>query len=146
MKPKNPNFKYLPYFLILLAILGIIDASYLTYEHYAHIIPPCTTNWWIDCGKVLNSSYAMFLGLIPLALLGLFQYSAELLVVSYVALTKNRLAQLILLGLTLLGTLFSLYFVYLMIFVLHAICLYCFYSAIISFLLFIFTIIMIKYP
>lgn len=79
----------------------------------------------------------MFLGLVPLALLGMFQYTAELIVATYVAITGNKLAQKLLLFLTAMGALFSLYFVYLMIFVIQAICLYCFASAIISFLLFI---------
>lgn len=79
----------------------------------------------------------MFFGLIPLALLGVFQYTAELIVATYVAVTGNKLGQKLLLFLTAMGALFSLYFVYLMIFVIQAICLYCFASAIISFALFI---------
>lgn len=129
--------RYLPYLIIVLAFIGVIDASYLTYEHYAAIIPPCSIHWWVDCGKVLNSTYSMFFGLIPLALLGVFQYTAELIVAIYVAITGNKLAQKLLLFLTTMGALFSLYFVYLMIFVIQAICLYCFASAIISFTLFI---------
>jgi uncharacterized membrane protein len=136
--------RYLPYLIIVLAFIGVIDASYLTYEHYAAIIPPCSIHWWVDCGKVLNSSYSMFFGLIPLALLGVFQYTAELIVAIYVAITGNKLAQKLLLFLTTMGALFSLYFVYLMIFVIQAICLYCFASAIISLLIFVSTI--IAYP
>ena len=139
------NFRQvLPYLIIFLAFAGLLDASYLTYEHYARIIPPCSIHWWVDCGKVLNSSYSMFLGLVPLALLGVFQYTAELVVATYVAITGNKLAQKLLLFLTAMGAMFSLYFVYLMIFVIKAICLYCFASAIISFLLLVFTI--ITYP
>jgi uncharacterized membrane protein len=136
--------RVLPYLIIALAIAGLLDASYLTYEHYAAVTPPCSIHWWVDCGKVLNSSYSMFFGLIPLALLGVFQYTAELIVATYVAVTGNKLAQKLLLFLTGVGTLFSLYFVYLMIFVIQAICLYCFGSAIISFLLFV--TVLITYP
>lgn len=139
------NFRQvLPYLIIFLAFAGLLDASYLTYEHYARIIPPCSIHWWVDCGKVLNSSYSMFLGLVPLALLGVFQYTAELIVATYAAITGNKLAQKLLLFLAAMGALFSLYFVYLMIFVIQSICLYCFGSAIISFLLLVFTI--ITYP
>ncbi len=131
------NFRrVLPYLIIFLAFAGMLDAGYLTYKHYARIIPPCSIHWWVDCGKVLNSTYSMFLGLVPLALLGVFQYTTELIVATYVAITGNKLAQKLLLFLTMIGALFSLYFVYLMIFVIQAICLYCFASAIISFLLF----------
>jgi uncharacterized membrane protein len=136
--------QFLPYVIIGLAIAGMIDSAYLTYEHYAQIVPPCSMNWWVDCGKVLKSSYSMFLGLVPLALLGVFQYTAELIVASYTAITGSKLAQKLLLFLTTVGVLFSAYFVYLMIFVIQAICLYCFASAIISLLLFTFT--LIAYP
>lgn len=130
--------RVLPYLIIVLALAGVIDASYLTYEHYARIIPPCSIHWWLaDCGKVLGSSYSMFLGLVPLALLGVFQYTAELLLSIYIVMTNSGLAKKLLLLLSTMGVLFSAYFVYLMLFVIHAICLYCFASAIISLLIFI---------
>lgn len=124
------------YLLVLLPLLGLLDAAYLTWEHYANVVPPCSIYWWSDCGKVLKSSYSMFFGIIPLALMGVFQYLAELIVAIYLILTDNPLSAKLLRILTTVGAIFSLYFVYLMIFVIKSICLYCFASAIISFALF----------
>ena len=54
--------------LIVLSLLGIIDAGYLTYEHYQQIIPPCTVNRYFpiasDCGKVLTSAYSVIFGIL----------------------------------------------------------------------------------
>ncbi|MFZ2200121.1 MAG: vitamin K epoxide reductase family protein [Microgenomates group bacterium] len=134
--------RVLPYLIIVLALAGVIDASYLTYEHYARIVPPCSIHWWLtDCGRVLNSSYSIFLGIVPLALLGVFQYTAELLLSIYIFMTNSALTKKLLLLLSTMGLLFSAHFVYLMIFVIHAICLYCFASAIISLFLFILSLI-----
>src|SRR5699024_7132303 len=61
--------------ILFIAVLGILDASYLTYEHYSKSIPPCSTSIWVDCGKVLSSKYSM-VGPFPLSLLGLVFYSS----------------------------------------------------------------------
>ncbi len=58
-----------------LAVVGGGIAAYLTYVHYAHIAPVCTTG---GCEKVQHSSYATLAG-IPVATLGLAAYAAILL-------------------------------------------------------------------
>ena len=45
-------------------VVGIGIASYLTYVHYAHTAPICTTG---GCEKVQRSSYAKLAG-VPVAL------------------------------------------------------------------------------
>jgi uncharacterized membrane protein len=50
--------------------VGIAIAAYLTYVHYAHVAPICTTG---GCEKVQKSSYAELAG-IPVAVLGLGAY------------------------------------------------------------------------
>lgn len=52
------------------AIIGAAIAAYLTYVHYAHTSPICTTG---GCEKVQKSKYAE-LGGVPVALLGLIAY------------------------------------------------------------------------
>jgi uncharacterized membrane protein len=52
------------------AILGAAIAAYLTYVHYAHTSPICTTG---GCEKVQKSKYAELAG-VPVALLGLLAY------------------------------------------------------------------------
>ncbi len=51
-------------------IVGAGIAAYLTYVHYAHVAPVCTTG---GCEKVQKSKYAE-LGGVPVALLGLVTY------------------------------------------------------------------------
>jgi len=51
-------------------VVGIGIASYLTYVHYAHTAPICTTG---GCEKVQKSKYAELDG-VPVALLGLIAY------------------------------------------------------------------------
>ena len=51
-------------------IVGVAIAAYLTYVHYSHTAPVCTTG---GCETVQKSKYAE-LGGIPVALLGLIAY------------------------------------------------------------------------
>ena len=51
-------------------LIGIAIAAYLTYVHYAHTAPICTTG---GCETVQKSKYAE-LGGVPVALLGLVAY------------------------------------------------------------------------
>ncbi|KKP59859.1 MAG: Thioredoxin domain protein 2 [Candidatus Gottesmanbacteria bacterium GW2011_GWA1_34_13] len=128
--------KYLTYTSIVLVILGVVDAGYLTWEHYAQVIPPCYIGgWFSDCGKVLTSQYAVILG-VPLSLIGLVFYTVEATLM-FLAVNKNRLARMGLIITSIGGFIASLVFIFLM-YKLQAICLYCLGSAIISFLLFTF--------
>lgn len=127
--------RLLPFVVVILAFLGLLDSLYLTVEHYSGVIPPCTIHWWLtDCGKVLRSSYSEVFG-IPLALIGVIHYSIEGIVALFAAIAKKRWVTVSLVGLSIVGAISSMYFVFLMLFVIRAICLYCFGSAIISFLL-----------
>jgi uncharacterized membrane protein len=54
------------------ALVGAAIAAYLTYVHYAHTTPICTTG---GCEKVQKSKYAELAG-VPVALLGLIAYAA----------------------------------------------------------------------
>src|SRR6185369_10516867 len=123
--------------LPFLAFLGILDALYLSYEHFFEILPPCSTNLlFLDCGKVLTSPYSIVLG-IPLAYIGLLHYVIECSFLIYSLRTKNSLIKRTALILTTIGFGSSLYFVFLQLFVIGAICLYCMTSALISVLIFI---------
>src|SRR3989344_5098079 len=123
-------------FLILfLALLGIIDSGYLTYEHYAKTIPPCSTNVFIDCRKVLGSHYSYFFG-IPLALIGLIHYLI-LFFISLISLkTKSKIFSYLVILQSTIGVFASIYFMYLQLIIIKSLCLYCTFSAIISFIIF----------
>ena len=51
-------------------LVGVAIAAYLTYVHYSHTAPVCTTG---GCEKVQKSKYAELAG-VPVALFGLFTY------------------------------------------------------------------------
>ena len=132
------------YLFIVTALAGLIDATYLTYEHFSKTIPVCTTNiLFADCGKVLSSPYALLFG-IPLALIGVFQYSL-ILTLSFLAFQlKNSTARYLLVLPAIAGFIASLYFVFLQVAIIKAICLYCLLSALTSNILFILTLIFLK--
>jgi len=61
------------------AIVGAAIAAYLTYVHYAHTSPICTTG---GCETVQKSKYAE-LGGVPVALLGLVAYGAIIVTTAF---------------------------------------------------------------
>ncbi|MBP7842566.1 hypothetical protein KA017_01025, partial [Candidatus Woesebacteria bacterium] len=56
---------------IIFSLVGIADASYITYEKFSGVVPDCGPGF--DCGAVLNSKWSS-IGPIPLSLLGLAYY------------------------------------------------------------------------
>ncbi len=129
--------------LFFLSIIGTIDAGYLTWEHYqTNNVLPCYVNPYLpaffsDCGKVLNSQYAVLFGIIPLSLLGLIHYGILTAVILLAVVTKKKFFRYWLTIEVTGGAFASLYFVYLMFIVINGFCQYCVLSALISFVLFI---------
>lgn len=124
-------------FIILLffSLIGLTDASYLTYEHYAKIIPPCTIGSIFDCGTVINSSYAYIFN-IPVSVWGVVHYSIlSLLSIAFFIYKIKQLIRIFSMFST-LGLLFSIYFVYIQVIILKTLCFYCMLSAINSFIIF----------
>ena len=129
--------RYAIYIILFLGILGFVDAGYLTYEHHASASNEvvCYFGIFSDCGRVLKSKYSEIYG-VPLAVLGLVQYSSIILASLYTLISKRRIGKYFLLLLTLIGVVASTYFVYLQLFVIGSLCLYCMASALISVTLF----------
>lgn len=124
--------------LVILSLLGILDASYLTYQKINNIIPPCTPGF--QCETVLNSPWAN-IGPIPLSALGLVFYSIVFIFASATLLEKKvKIGKMdnedILMTLSIIGGLFSFFLVFLMGVVIGAWCTYCLISAIICALIF----------
>ncbi len=121
-------------FLLVVALLGFVDASYLTVEHYQGVIPPCTVV--SGCETVLTSSYSVVAGM-PVSLLGALYYFVILVgIFAFLESKKTTLLKWVLL-LTIFGLLFSLWFIYVQAFILDAWCLYCLGSALTSIILFV---------
>lgn len=131
--------------LVFVAMLGITDASYLTYEKYSGVIPTCGTGF--DCGQVLTSPYS-HLGPIPLSALGVLFYATVLIfAASYVVeFDLGKMINIIspvkftmpeyLFMLGTVGISMSIIFVGLMAFVIEAWCLFCLFSALSSLVIF----------
>jgi uncharacterized membrane protein len=113
---------------IVLALVGLGVAAYLTYVHYEDIRPVCGLGG--DCVKVQTSEWSKLAG-IPVALLGLLAYAtilASLLVPGEKALIVGALTALVGFG-------FSAYLTYRELFTIDAICQWCVASAIVMTLL-----------
>lgn len=117
-----------------LSLIGFLDATYLTIQHYRGFGLDCGP--LLECDAVMNSQYAV-IGGIPLALLGTLYYLAIfLLTVAYYD-RKNIYILSITSRLTILGFLVSLILAYLQAFIIRAFCSYCLLSALTSIGLFI---------
>ena len=122
--------------LIVLALIGVADSSYLAARHYSGEDVVCNIGGHVfgDCSTVTNSEYAVVAG-VPVAVAGAGYYFALLiLAASMVTYDDKRLRKLFIV-IASLGLLGSLWFVYLQLFVLNSICVYCMVSAVTTTLL-----------
>lgn len=110
--------------MIVLTLVGIGIASYLTYVHYKGLSPICALNE--GCEKVQSSRYAK-VGGVPVPLIGLIGYLA--IFASLVV--RGELARLATAVMTIGGFAFSAYLTSLELFRIHAICQWCVGSAIV---------------
>lgn len=132
-----------PVAALLISLVGLIDAAYLTANHIAGTAVPC--NLVNGCEMVLNSQWAEIYG-IPTAVFGAIAYftvfSTALLVyfgTSFLWKIYGAIATMMFL--------FSLWLVYLQAFVINAFCQYCLVSAATSSLLFIvFAVSVVRHP
>lgn len=110
--------------MLILTLVGIGIASYLTYVHYKGLSPICALNQ--GCEKVQSSKYAK-VGGVPVPLIGLFGYVA-IFVSLWIRGETARLATAVM---TIGGFAFSVYLTSLELFRIHAICQWCVGSAIV---------------
>lgn len=119
---------------LFLSALGVLDASYLTIQHYSR--DPFVCPIFGGCDEVTNSIYSEIFG-IPIALFGALYYFSIFIfsLVAYLSDNKNLLH--IISGFTVFGLITSVYLMFIMIVVIKAICFYCVVSALTSTLLFV---------
>ena len=141
MKPleisfSKPNLIYLKAVTagwLIFSLIGFLDATYLTIQHYRGFGLDCGP--LLECDEVMTSQYAV-IGGIPLALLGTLYYLAIfLLTVAYYD-RKQLYILSIIARLTILGFLVSLILIYLQAFIIRTFCFYCLLSALTSTVLF----------
>jgi uncharacterized membrane protein/thiol-disulfide isomerase/thioredoxin len=115
----------------LIAVLGIGVATYLSYVEVAQVTAVCGPIG--HCNLVQSSAYARILG-IPIAILGVVDYVAIIGLWFVHRLAKQdarkTAAHIGLIGLTVIGTLFSIYLTLVELFIIRAVCAWCLSSAV----------------
>jgi uncharacterized membrane protein len=109
--------------MLVLVVIGLGIASYLTYVHYAGIKPACTAGE--SCTKVQTSVYSKLAG-VPVALIGLLGYIA---ILGSLLAPEGEATRLATMAFTLIGFGFSAYLTYRELFSIHAVCEWCATSA-----------------
>lgn len=123
----------IPVLAAVVALIGIVDAVYLTIHHYTAEPVPCSII--SGCEQVLTSSYAEMFG-IPTAAFGALAYLTAFILAS-ISIFGNRFAW------TLYGVAattmaaFSIWLIYVQGFVIEAFCQFCLISAATSLTLFV---------
>ena len=122
----------IPQVVLVLSLLGIGVASYLTYTHYNHDALVCSIG---DCGTVQSSEYAT-IGPIPIAILGLGMYVAVATTALARQLARGPLTfenwTIASWAVAVSGLLYAGYLTYVEIWVIDAICQWCVASALIT--------------
>jgi len=114
--------------IIVLTLLGIFVAGYLTWSHYSGVPVYCGGS--SSCEKVNNSRYAFLgpfpaVGQVPVALIGLTGY-VIVLVLSLIPQKEDRQwPMLLIFGGSLIGVMLQWYLFYIEVAVLRAICYWC---------------------
>jgi len=110
----------------VVALVGVLDASYLTVEHLSGNSVRCMVV--TGCDEVLQSSYATVAGGVPVAAVGLAAYFTVFSLATLAAFGYDG-ARKLLAPLVAVMFLATLWFLYLQAFVIHAFCVYCLLSA-----------------
>ena len=108
------------------ALVGLVDASYLTAEHLSGNSVRCMIV--SGCDEVLQSSYSTVAGGVPVAAVGALAYFAAFSLATLAAFGYDG-ARRLLAPLVAVMFLATLWFLYLQAFVIHAFCVYCLLSA-----------------
>lgn len=114
--------------IVVVATIGLLDAIYLTYEHYTGLTSlPCVGGHFgqSSCLTVQKSAYSMIAG-VPVALLGLIGYVSLFGSLLIRGETGRALGFMV----ALIGFGFSAYLTYRELFTIHAICEWCVGSAV----------------
>ncbi len=126
-----------------LAILGLAVSAYLTYAHYTEsTLAGCSDKaGLVDCGKVTTSPESAVFG-IPVAVLGLAFYLFAVAIMSPYAwrFARREVALVRMLSLV-VGIGFVIYLIYAELFDIGSICLYCTSVHVITFALFVLTVV-----
>ncbi len=122
---------------LLLSIVGLGIATYLTVTHFDKVALVCSDNGAINCAKVTTSPQSEILG-IPVAMLGLVFFIPMIALCLPAAWrSADRRIHLARLALSITGVGMILYLIIAELFVIKAICLWCSGVHLVTFLLFV---------
>ncbi len=111
---------------IVLALVGLGVATYLSVVHFAH--QPIACNGIGDCEYVNSTKYAKVAG-VPVALMGAASYATMALLVAAAWLRRDAMLLLAAWTMAAASFAFSMYLTYVELWVIDAICVYCVVSA-----------------
>lgn len=136
------RYYYIP--TLVLVILGILDSIYLTYTHYRNYTDIafssfCAISQSLNCDTVSQSPWSILLG-IPLSVWGFFAYSLFFFILLSVRRKTESTLKIwsVLLILSSGFSISALYFAYISTTRIHSYCLLCILSYLVSFLLFLY--------
>jgi uncharacterized membrane protein len=113
--------------MLVLTVIGLGVATYLTVVHYAHIKPLCGRSGHNSCNEVQHSQYSELAG-ISVAVIGLAGY---IVILGSLLAPEGERSRFATVALTLTGFGFSAYLTYRELFSLEKICEWCVSSAVI---------------
>lgn len=121
----------LVFLLVILALIGVADSSYITAQHYRGEDVVCNIGEYEvgDCSTVTSSEYSTVVG-VPVALLGAIYYFVLLVLAASMTTYDDKKLRQLFTAIVSIGFLWSAWFVYIQLFVLNAICVYCMVSAV----------------
>lgn len=132
--PKNKTTKKIAIAMLIIALIGFSDATFLTIKHYNGSKLSCGING--GCNTVTTSGYSQIFG-IPVALFGSVYYLIILLSSVGFLDSRKKILAYILSWIPIAGLIASAWFVFVQFFILYEICVYCMGSAITSTILFV---------
>ena len=135
--------------LLILSIVGIGIAIYLTAVHYENVPLICSSSGLVDCARVLSSSYSVVPGTtIPISVPGLLWciVSGALAIAGLRLQPIPRWLRVGQFALSLSGILVVLYLVYVEIVRLHTICAWCTGLHVIILAMFLITLVQLQEP
>jgi uncharacterized membrane protein len=123
---------------LALAVVGVGISTYLTITHFDPTALTCSSKGIIDCAKVTTSAQSRFLGIIPVAFLGLFQYLCMTALCTPMAWrSQRREVHLARLAFAAVGMAFVLWLLAAELLIIGSICLWCTGVHVVTFALFI---------
>ncbi len=132
-----PTLRWQPLATLLLSIVGLGIATYLTITHFDKVALVCSDTGSINCAKVTTSPQSEILG-IPVAMLGLFFFIPMIALCLPAAWrSADRRIHLARLLLAVTGVGMIIYLIIAELFIIKAICLWCSGVHLVTFILFV---------